>query len=155
MKYVQIDSYGQCFHNTEMRTTRKDRDRFKLKLDLIRNKGYKFLISFENSVIHEYVTEKIWHAYMTQTIPIYYGAPEIYDQVPGANTLIDAARFAGPKQLAEYIKQVDSDDSLYQSFFKFDINNTIAFQKKYCTSNVACEICKKSFEFKQTQCPLH
>ena len=152
MNHIQIDSYGLCFHNTEMRTTRKDHDYFKLKLDLIRNKRYKFLISFENSVIREYVTEKIWHAYMTQTIPIYYGAPEIYDQVPGANTLIDAAKFAGPKQLAEYIKQVDNDDSLYRSYFKFDINHTIAFQKKYCTKNVACEICKKSFEFKKSRC---
>ena len=71
MKYVQIDSYGLCLHNTEMRATRKERDRFKLKMDLIREKRYKFLICFENSVTSEYVTEKIWHAYMTQTIPIY------------------------------------------------------------------------------------
>ena len=152
MKYVQIDSYGHCFHNTEMKSTRKEHNYLKLKLDLIRNKGYKFLISFENSVTPEYVTEKIWHAYMTQTIPIYYGAPEIYDQVPGSNTFIDAAKFAGPKQLADYIKQVDSDNSLYQSYFKFDVHHTRAFQKKYCISNVACEMCKKMFEFKQNRC---
>ena len=29
--------------------------------------------------------------YMSQTIPIYYGAPEIHRQVPGAKTFIDAA----------------------------------------------------------------
>ena len=152
MKYVRIDSYGHCFHNTEMKSTRKERNYLKLKLDLIRDKGYKFLISFENSVTTEYVTEKIWHAYMTQTIPIYYGAPEIYDQVPGGNTFIDAAKFTGPKQLADYIKQVDSDDSLYQSYFKFDVNHTIAFQKKYCINNVTCEMCKKIFEFKRKRC---
>ena len=152
MKYVEIDSYGHCFHNTDMQPTRKDQGYLKLKLDLIRNKGYKFLISFENSVTPDYITEKIWHAYMTQTIPIYYGAPEIYNQVPGANTFIDATKFAGPKQLADYIKRVDTNDSLYQSYFKFDIKHTIAFQKKYCISNVACEICKKTFEFKQRQC---
>jgi len=152
MKYIPIDSYGRCFHNTEMKVTRRERDRFKLKLDLIKDKGYKFLISFENSIAPEYVTEKIWHAYMTQTIPIYYGAPEIYDQAPGANTLIDAAKFAGPKELAEYIKLVDTNNSLYQSYFKFDISHITAFQEKHCISNVACEICKKSFEFKQSQC---
>ena len=152
MKHVPIDSYGQCLHNIEMQSTRKDQDYLKLKLDLIREKGYKFLISFENSVTREYVTEKIWHAYMTQTIPIYYGAPEIYNQVPGAKTFINAAKFPGPKQLAEYIKRVDTNDKLYRSFFKFDVNHIVAFQKKYCINNVSCEICKKLFEFKQDQC---
>ena len=152
MKQIPIDSYGQCLHNTEMPSTRKGQDYLKLKLDLIREQGYKFLISFENSVTREYVTEKIWHAYMTQTIPIYYGAPEVYDQVPGAKTFINAAKFAGPKQLADYIKRVDNNDKLYRSFFKFDINHMVAFQKKYCVNNVSCEICRKLFELKQDQC---
>ena len=81
MKYIKIDSYGKCLHNTEMKSTRHDTKRFDIKVDLLKSKQYKFLIAFENIHVSEYITEKIWHAYMSQTIPIYYGAPEIYEQV--------------------------------------------------------------------------
>ena len=56
-------------------------------------------------MLQEYVSKKIWHAYLSQTIPIYYGTPDVFtmQQVPGNNTFIDATKFAGPKELAQYI----------------------------------------------------
>ena len=116
MKYIKIDSYGKCLHNTAMKSTRQDTEtinHYDMKVDILKKKQYKFLIAFENTHTSEYISEKIWHAYMSQTIPIYYGAPEIYEQVPGRNTFIDAAKFSVPKQLAEYIKKVDEDTKLY------------------------------------------
>ena len=95
MQYIEIDSYGKCLHNTVMNTTRQDTktvNHYDLKIELLKSKQYKFLICFENTPVSEYITEKIWHGYISQTIPIYYGAPEIYRQVPGAKTFIDAAK---------------------------------------------------------------
>ena len=90
---------------------------------------------------------------MSQTIPIYYGPPEIYEQVPGRNTFIDAVKFAGPKQLAEYIKKVDRSRYLYQSFFNFDVSQFEAFQKAWCSEiPLACRICNKAYEIKQSRC---
>ena len=154
-KYIKIDSYGKCLHNTEMKSTRHDTKRFDLKVDILKKKRYKFLIAFENTPVSEYITEKIWHAYMSQTIPIYYGAPEIYEQVPGRNTFIDAAKFSKPKQLAEYIKKVDRDMKLYRSFFDFDISHLEEFEKAWCSEiPLSCDICNKAYQIKQSHCNI-
>ena len=154
MKYIHIDSYGGVLHNTDMHSSRgKGSDDFiSVKLNLIKEKGYKFLIAFEKSIIPEYVSEKIWHAYLSQTIPIYYGTSDVYDQVPGANTFIDATKFDGPRQLAEYIKKIEQDDSLYKSFFNFDINQTLRFQKNCPEESLGCAMCKHLYQIKQERC---
>ena len=154
MDYVHIDSYGECFHNMNMSSSRmKGSDDFvTVKLNLIKSKRYKFLISFENSVLQEYVTEKIWHAYLSQTIPIYHGTPDVYHQVPGNNTFIDAAKFTGPKDLAQYIMKVEANESLYKSYFKFDIRQTLNFQKNCPPERIGCTICKHLYHLKEQHC---
>ena len=155
MKYIDIDSYGTCLHNAKMESTRWDNEKFNIKVDILVKKRYKFLIAFENSPVSEYITEKIWHAYMSQTIPIYYGAPEVYNQVPGRNTFIDAAKFPGPKQLAEYIKKVDRNSQLYRSFFDFDISKLEAFEKSWCSEmSSSCLICNKAYHMKKSRCNI-
>ena len=154
MKYIHIDSYGSVLHNTDILSARgKGSDNFiSVKLNLIKDKGYKFLIAFENSIFPEYVTEKIWHAYLSQTIPIYYGTSDVYDQVPGANTFIDARKFDGPQQLAEYINKIEQDDTLYKSFFNFDINQTLNFQRNCPQESLGCAMCKHLYQIKQEHC---
>ena len=155
MQYIEIDSYGKCLHNTAMNSTRQEVNYFDLKIELLKSRRYKFLICFENTPITEYITEKIWHAYISQTIPIYYGAPEIYRQVPGAKTFIDAAKFAGPQQLAEYIKEVDTNEQLYRSFFNFNLAHFKAFERRYCSEiPLACRMCRKAYEIKQKRCNI-
>ena len=155
MQYIEIDSYGKCLHNTAMNSTRQEVNHFDLKIELLKSKRYKFLICFENTLVSEYITEKIWHGYISQTIPIYYGAPEIYRQVPGAKTFIDAAKFAGPRQLAEYIKEVDTNEQLYQSFFNFNLARFKAFERRYCSEiPLACRMCRKAYEIKQNRCNI-
>ena len=128
---------------------------YNVKVDIIIKKRYKFLISFENTVTSEYISEKIWDGYLSQAIPIYYGAPEIYEQVPGHNTFIDATKFKGPKQLADYIKKVDEDEKLYKSFFMFDIPQFEAFQNKFCIfeeTPLSCQMCNRAYQIKQNRC---
>jgi len=160
MAYIKIDSYGRCLHNTVMAESREvtnDSNPFDIKIDIIKKKRYKFLIAFDNTVTSEYITEKIWHGYLSQTIPIYYGAPEIYEQVPGNNTFIDGTKFKGPKQLAQYIRKVDKDEKLYQSFFHFDMPPFEAYQKKFCVfedAPLACKMCSRAYKIKQNRCNL-
>lgn len=67
---------------------------FKDKLDVygrgyqeIENKAdglstYKYSIAIENSVIPDYFTEKIWDCYLSNTLPFYYGCPNIEQYFP-------------------------------------------------------------------------
>ncbi|XP_065890111.1 glycoprotein 3-alpha-L-fucosyltransferase A-like [Dysidea avara] len=155
MKYIHINSFGKCLHNTEDGVSRhRGTDLYKpKKQETILRYKYKFLLTFESTVIVDYVSEKIWHGYMSQTVPIYYGTKDVYDQAPGANTFIDATKFAGPKELAEYIKKVDRDDDLYRSFFNFDIEITRKFQEKHCPPEpLGCAMCKELYQLKQKRC---
>ena len=54
-----------------------------------------------------------------------------YRQVPGAKTFIDAAKFAGPQQLEEYIKEVNTNEQLYLSFFNFNLAHLKSFERRY------------------------
>jgi hypothetical protein len=54
---------------------------FERKLDVL--KPYEFSIGIENSCERNYVSEKFFDSYMTNTVPVYYGCPnvtEIYDK---------------------------------------------------------------------------
>lgn len=43
---------------------------------------YKFSIAIENSVGKNYYTEKFWDCILTQTVPVYYGCPNIHEFIP-------------------------------------------------------------------------
>lgn len=38
---------------------------------------YKFIISYENSICNDYMTEKIWRTLIVGSVPVYFGAPNI------------------------------------------------------------------------------
>lgn len=84
-------------------------------------KDYKFYLSFENSNCKEYITEKFFVNGLTNdVIPIVMGASlEEYASVAPHHSYIHVEDFDNPKHLAEYLHLVDSDDNLYNSYFKW------------------------------------
>jgi len=65
----RIDVYGRGFKS------------FKCKYEVLKN--YKYSIAIENSVYESYFTEKINECYLADTMPIYFGCPnieEFYDK---------------------------------------------------------------------------
>ena len=64
-QYKQVDSAGKCFNNTGYFAPEGD-DYF----DWISQ--YKFMITFENSFGHGYVTEKIFNGFKGGAVPIYW-----------------------------------------------------------------------------------
>ena len=84
------------------------------KINFQRN--FKFGISFENSTTPDYVTEKILETYASNTVPIYFGSVNIKDDF-NPQTFINGHDFRNYYELINYIKRVDNDDALYQSFF--------------------------------------
>jgi glycosyltransferase involved in cell wall biosynthesis len=69
-----IDFYGQTMHSHYLRGILKDIDG---KIDGLRD--YMFSIAIENGVCENYFTEKILDCFLTGTIPIYHGCPNISD----------------------------------------------------------------------------
>ena len=112
MAHMKIDSYGRFLNNRQLRTEDRGHE---TKLRLIAN--YKFCLGFENTIAPDYVTEKFFEPLIGGTVPVYRGAPNIDLFAPGPKSFIDASKFSGPKELAEFLIYLDKNDDLYRQYF--------------------------------------
>ncbi|KAK2720284.1 hypothetical protein QYM36_004234, partial [Artemia franciscana] len=112
-KHFEVDIYGGCGTKT---CPRKNKDCFAML-----QKDYKFYLAFENSNCRDYITEKFFvNGLMNGILPIVMGAPkEDYEKAAPANSFIHVDDYSSPKELAEYLKALDADDSLYNKHFEW------------------------------------
>lgn len=76
---------------------------------------YKFVLAIENTATESYVTEKLFYALDSGAVPIYFGAPNVWDFVP-PNSIIDGSKFGSVEELASYVKAVANDPVAYAEY---------------------------------------
>lgn len=76
---------------------------------------YKFVLAIENTMTESYVTEKLFYALDSGAVPIYFGAPNVWDFVP-PHSIIDGTRFSSIEQLASYVKSLANDPVAYAEY---------------------------------------
>lgn len=113
MKYINIDSYGSWLKN---KSNTVDLGR-STKLEVYSK--YKFVIAFENAIYPDYVTEKLYHPLLVGAVPIYLGAPNIGNLVPGDNCFVDVRNYKNPKELALFIEKCFVDDNEFLKFHEW------------------------------------
>lgn len=107
MHYLPVDSYGASLNNKKLL---EDTGRASKLATIAR---YKFTLAFENSITKDYVTEKFFDSLIAGSVPVYRGAPNINEFAPGERCFIDASRFPGARELAEYLLYLDKDEAKY------------------------------------------
>jgi len=110
MRYLEVHSFGTCLNNQIVQDDLGETT----KLDIIAR--YKFNLAFENTIEDDYVTEKFFEPLIAGTVPVYLGAPNIEEFVPGDHCFIDAREFPNPRDLAEYLVFLNQNDALYAEF---------------------------------------
>jgi len=76
-KYKKVNSCGKVLNNTGYNCPgNHDSDEYRNYIS-----QYKFMICFENSSLKNYLTEKLVNAYISGTIPIYWGCPNVEDYI--------------------------------------------------------------------------
>ncbi|XP_071483635.1 alpha-(1,3)-fucosyltransferase 10-like [Diadema antillarum] len=119
MKHISVDSYGACVHNKDLPKkltnplTMEEADFYRIMAK------YKFTLAFENAICEDYITEKLWRPLMLGSVPIYRGSPSVRDWLPDEHAAIIVDDFKSPKELAEYIKYVDSHQEEYEKYVNF------------------------------------
>lgn len=98
-KYNEVDLYGGRWEN--------EKSVKKIWRGFVDDKpatmgSYTFALCFENAIWPGYVTEKIFDCMLVGTIPIYWGAPDIEDDVP-ANCFIDMRKFSNYEELRKFL----------------------------------------------------
>jgi len=76
---------------------------------------YKFVLAFENSLCTDYVTDKLYTALQNGVVPVVYGEADYKAYAP-ANSFINARDFTGPKELANYLWLLHTNDHLYENY---------------------------------------
>tara|TARA_B100001093_G_scaffold318197_1_gene303537 strand:- start:455 stop:1396 length:942 start_codon:yes stop_codon:yes gene_type:complete len=107
--YKNVDCAGRCLNNIGRLLGGGPEDKTNFQ------KPYKFSIAFENCTQTGYTTEKMLDAYKSNCIPIYYGSETIADDF-NPETFINAHEFKSQNELIDYIKEVDNNKELYQTF---------------------------------------
>lgn len=74
------------------------------------NKHYKFTICYENCQnLPGYITEKIFDCFAAGSIPIYWGASNIQDYIPG-DCFIDRRKFSTLEELYSHLKSITPEE---------------------------------------------
>lgn len=117
-KFIPIDCYGRCLKNKQLPDDLDHNYLDKLESDELMRfiAKYKFMITYENAVCDDYISEKLWRALQAGVVPIYFGSPTIRDWLPYPKAAILISDFASPKALADYIHKLDSHNGLYYEY---------------------------------------
>jgi alpha(1,3/1,4) fucosyltransferase len=117
-KNIEFDLYGHGWENCGYSNYKGS---IKDKINTV--KDYKFCICYENTKnIKGYVTEKIFNAFQSGCIPVYFGAPNILDYIP-KNCFIDFRDFKNYNELYSFLKNMKEDE------YNILINNIRSFLK--------------------------
>lgn len=109
-QYKKIDNGGRYKNNVGKR--------IKNKVDF--EKNYKFVLCFENSSTIGYTTEKLLEGFAGGGVPIYWGNPNVESEY-NRKAFVNCYRFSTLQDAAEYIYELDSDDSQYLKVVKENI----------------------------------
>jgi len=132
-KYIEIHVYGKCGNHTCSFPNKDDGCFQQLE------QTYKFYLSFENSLCHEYVTEKFFNALNRSLIPVVYGYGP-YEKIAPAGSYINARSFHSIQHLGEYLNYLDQNSNEYEKYFEWKKQ----FQVKPETDKDAwCDLCQK------------
>jgi alpha(1,3/1,4) fucosyltransferase len=105
MKYKLVGCGGGCLNNVG--------GKVKNKIEFQRK--YKFCLAIEHTKYPGYTTEKILESFYSNSIPIYFGSENVVEDF-NKETFINANDFKSIKEVLEYVKKVDNDKNLYNSY---------------------------------------
>ncbi|MDN3655862.1 glycosyltransferase family 10 [Ferruginibacter paludis] len=134
--YKKVDSGGRFLNNIGGPVNDK--------LDFL--KQSKFNIAFENVSFLGYTTEKIFDAFLANSIPIYWGNPRVSEDF-NARAFINVHNFESTEALIRYIQYLDENTEAYKLMLeespflgneipsKFRVEKFIAFFNHiFCTT---------------------
>ncbi|GMH81140.1 hypothetical protein TrVE_jg8653 [Triparma verrucosa] len=149
-KHIPVHSYGSCMNNrhepklSDIRATNKQM--------ILRR--YKFYLSFENKIVDDYVSEKVFDGLLGGTLPVYRGAESVDKFMPSRTTpaVVKISDFGDDmKALSEYLLKLANDEQEYNKFFQWKTEESSdRFQSMLDMSaykfTSLCRICQKVFE---------
>ena len=137
MKHVEVNVFGKCA--SQLQTTKT--------WHCPRNMGngcleefqrHKFYLAFENSLCVDYITEKYWRNSLERgLVPIVLGGARYSPDQAIPGSFINAADFNSVKDLADYLKYLDKNDTAYNQYFEWKTKFKVVKYQFWL-----CQLCK-------------
>lgn len=124
-QYKRVESAGTLYNNMPDGSTVNWLD--DSKTDFQRKS--KFALCFESTSHYGFITEKITDAFYADTIPVYYGSPNITD-IFNKNAFINCNDYPSFDAVIEKIKELDQDDEKYLEMLRQPILVDPEYPKK-------------------------
>lgn len=110
-EYQQVDSLGPHLTNCSVPIGARYASDWR-ESKVITQQDYKFSVAFENSLGNGYTTEKLLHALISNTVPIYWGNPRVADDFNPA-AFVNVHDYDSIDQVIDVVRQLDSDHEAY------------------------------------------
>ncbi|XP_046642714.1 alpha-(1,3)-fucosyltransferase C-like [Daphnia pulicaria] len=112
-QFIAVDIYGKCGNGSNQHSCPN-----KFECDQMLSRHYRFYLSFENSLCPDYITEKLYRPLAHDTVPVVYGGSDYSLYLP-AGSYVNARDFENPEALANHLKKLMANDTLYASYFQW------------------------------------
>ena len=125
MKFVQVDSYGDCLRNkhglVERYGSRNGSNFLELKTELA--KQYKFTLVFFNQDCDYFVDAQLNHALNAGSIPVVMSTDKLDEFLPGnlRHSVIKVRDFRTPKDLSDYLKYLSRNETEYNKYLSWKL----------------------------------
>ena len=108
-QYKKVESFGELLNNQKNNMT-VSYINIEEKFSVLRRS--KFTIAADSVDLDDFVTEKIHHAILCNTIPIYIGTNKI-TKYYNKDRFINCNDFNSLEEMVDYVIKIDKDDALY------------------------------------------
>jgi len=135
-KHIPIDVYGHC----RKIATSKCPDEETCSEYI--QKNYMFYLSFENSICTDYVSEKFWNYLQGNLVPIVLGGGD-YETIAPPHSLINAMDYSDPKELANYLQYLISNQTAYNEYFEWVRYFKVYTNEPKNFARAMCQLCEK------------
>ena len=140
MKHIDISLYGNCATMFESNNTWQcPRRNGQIDNDCAEElQRHKFYLAFENSLCVDYITEKYWRNSLERgLVPVVLGGAQYDPELVIPGSFINVADFNSVKDLADYLKYLDKNDTAYNQYFQWKTKYKVV---KY--NFWLCQLCK-------------
>lgn len=132
--FIDVDIYGQC---GTFRCSRSNQTACREMLE----RDYKFYLALENSLCEDYVTEKFFNQLQFNIVPIIFDLHGNHKRLAPPHSFINAADFPSVQHLADYLKVLDLNDTLYNEYFWWKRHFTVQ-NSAGGSEHGMCHLCK-------------
>ena len=115
-RYIRVDGLSSCLHSAPWPAEATATHWYASKIRAMQK--YKLHLAFENQNEDDYITEKLWLALESGTLPVFLGARNVRRHVP-PHSVVVARDFSGPTALGRYLAALLKNETRYSAYHEW------------------------------------